>query len=91
MPYYFMCHPRYVALFFFVPPDGQFPINLSKFRVEKDHAFLEQADIDSLIRRLNILNRCADIMEEIKSKVISFRITCAYMYKITSRSGQNSP
>ena len=50
-------------------PDGQFPINLSKFRVEKDHAFLEQADIDSLIRRLNILNRCADIMEEIKSKV----------------------
>ena len=49
--------------------DGRFPINLSKFRVEKDHAFLEQADIDSLIRRLNILNRCADIMEEIKSKV----------------------
>lgn len=37
--------------------------------MEKDHAFLEQADIDSLIRRLNVLNRCADLMEEIKSKV----------------------
>ena len=58
--------PHIISLEF---PDGQFPINLSKFRVEKDHAFLEQADIDSLIRRLNILNRCADIMEGTKSKV----------------------
>ncbi len=50
--------------------DGQFPINLSKIQVEKDHAFLEQADIDSLVRRINILNRCADLMEEVKSKKV---------------------
>lgn len=49
--------------------DGLFPINLSKFEVEKDHTFLEQADLDSLIRRLNILNRCADVMESIRYKV----------------------
>ena len=40
--------------------------------MERDHAFLEQADIDSLVRRLNILNRCADLMEEIKSKKVGF-------------------
>ena len=49
--------------------DGQFPINLTRIQVEKDHAFLEQADIDALIRRLNILNRCADKMDEIRSLV----------------------
>ncbi|XP_064404560.1 stAR-related lipid transfer protein 13-like isoform X3 [Halichondria panicea] len=56
--------PQYVQMY----EDGQFPINLSQIQVERDHAFLEQADIDSLVRRLNILNRCADLMEEIKSK-----------------------
>ncbi len=54
------------------PTDGQFPINLSQIQVERDHAFLEQADIDSLVRRLNILNRCADLMEDIKSKKVGF-------------------
>lgn len=49
--------------------DGVFPINLSKFQVEKDHTFLEQADLDSLIRRLNILNRCADVMETLRKRV----------------------
>lgn len=51
--------PQYVQMF----QDGLFPINLSRFQVEKDHTFLEQADLDSLVRRLNILNRCADVMD----------------------------
>lgn len=51
-------------------PDGQFPIHLTRIQVEKDHSFLEQADIDALIRRLNILNRCADKMDEIRHLVI---------------------
>jgi hypothetical protein len=62
--------------------DGLFPINLSKFQVEKDHTFLEQADLDSLIRRLNILNRCADVMESIRGKVMMnsiFRASCSSM------------
>jgi len=50
-------------------PDGQFPINLSRIQVEKDHSFLDQADIDTLVRRLNILNRCADKMDEIRNLV----------------------
>ena len=35
---------------FFFSTDGQFPINLSKFQVEKDHSFLEQSALDALIR-----------------------------------------
>ncbi len=50
--------------------DGLFPINLSKFQVEKDHTFLDQPDIDSLIRRLNTLNRCADIMDSIPNSKV---------------------
>ena len=34
----------------FFSTDGQFPINLSKFQVEKDHSFLEQSALDALIR-----------------------------------------
>jgi len=30
--------------------DGRFPINLSKFQVEKDHSFLDQSALDALIR-----------------------------------------
>lgn len=56
-------------IFIYYGTDGHFPINLSKSQVEKDHAFLEQADIDALIRRLNILNRCADKMDEIRNLV----------------------
>lgn len=62
-------HPKYEIFLCTLTPDGRFPINLSKFEVEKDHTFLEQADLDSLIRRLNILNRCADVMESIRNKV----------------------
>lgn len=51
--------------------DGLFPINLSRFQVEKDHTFLEQADLDSLVRRLNILNRCADVMESMHASRVS--------------------
>lgn len=49
--------------------DGLFPINLSKVQVEKDHTFLDKADLDSLIRRLNILNRCADVMDSVHNRV----------------------
>ena len=50
-------------------PDGQFPIDLSVFQVEKDHSFLEQADIESLKRRLNTLNRCTHKMDEMRVRV----------------------
>ena len=66
--------------------DGQFPINLSKIQVEKDHEFLEQADIDSLVRRLNILNRCADLMEEIKSKKVGQFMQSKHTCKIHNSS-----
>ena len=49
--YKYISYPTYLSPFSLSAcTDGQFPINLSKFQVEKDHAFLDQADIDSLIR-----------------------------------------
>lgn len=55
--------PQYVQMFY----DGQFPINLTQFEVEPDHSFLDQTSIDALIRRINTLNRCAYLADELKS------------------------
>lgn len=56
--------PQYVQKF----ETGEFPLNLTKLRVEKDHTFLDPPAIEALIKRLNILNRCADLLEEVLTK-----------------------
>jgi hypothetical protein len=48
---------------------GEFPINVTALCVEKDHKFLDSASIEALIKRLNVLNRCADLLEEVLNKV----------------------
>jgi hypothetical protein len=55
--------PQYVQLF----EDGHFPLSISKFHVEKDHNFLLQTELETLIRRLNVLSRSTVQMEEILS------------------------
>ena len=41
--------------FSFLSADGRFPLNISKFQVERDHNFLDQIELDSLIRYPPIL------------------------------------
>ncbi|GIX74998.1 rho GTPase-activating protein 7 [Caerostris extrusa] len=47
--------PQYAQMY----EDNQFPIDISI--VQKDHAFLHPDSIQSLFRRLNTLNRCANM------------------------------
>ncbi|XP_065884812.1 rho GTPase-activating protein 7-like isoform X2 [Dysidea avara] len=49
--------PQYVQMY----ADGDFPIDLSQIQVERDHRFLDEAAIESLLRRLRVLNQCADL------------------------------
>jgi hypothetical protein len=56
--------PQYVQMY----EEGLFPLNLSISQVERDHSFLDQAAINALFRRLNTLNKCADLMTEKISK-----------------------
>ncbi|XP_019850855.1 PREDICTED: rho GTPase-activating protein 7-like isoform X2 [Amphimedon queenslandica] len=56
--------PQYVQQF----EGGEFPINVTAMQVEKDHQFLDLPSIEALIKRLNVLNRCADLLEEVLSK-----------------------
>jgi hypothetical protein len=56
--------PQYVQKF----EGGEFPINVTALCVEKDHKFLDSASIEALIKRLNVLNRCADLLEEVLNK-----------------------
>ncbi|XP_068815361.1 rho GTPase-activating protein 7-like isoform X3 [Struthio camelus] len=51
--------PQYAQLF----EDMQFPIDIKTVR--KDHEFLDGDAIESLFRRLNILNKCASMKVEI--------------------------
>ncbi|XP_058875715.1 rho GTPase-activating protein 7-like, partial [Acipenser ruthenus] len=51
--------PQYAQLF----EDSQFPINIDL--VKNDHEFLDRDSIDSLCRRLNTLNKCAEVKLEL--------------------------
>lgn len=46
------------CLFISLPPpaDGRFPLNISKFHVERDHNFLDQIELDALIRYVSPLH-----------------------------------
>lgn len=52
---------KYYNVFFFVS-DHQFPIDLTS--VQKDNPFLDFDSSQSLFRRLNTLNRCANVKVE---------------------------
>ncbi|XP_030756600.1 rho GTPase-activating protein 7 isoform X2 [Sitophilus oryzae] len=50
--------PQYAQMY----EDMQFPIDLSQ--AEQDHTFLEPDDLNSLFRRLQILNSCANLHQQ---------------------------
>lgn len=81
------CRLLYFRFFYFL--DFQFPIDVNG--VQKDHPFLDLDSLQSLFRRLQALNRCANMKLDFVPKhvAVSYYTTLIYIYIICFHKFEN--